>query len=461
MIENSYKYDRIINITNFKSTNKKENELMETSPGSSFILIFILVLVNAFFASAEMAIVSLNKTKINILAEEGNKKAILLRDILKEPNKLLSTIQVGITFAGFFASASAATSISVGFAEVLNKFKVPYSDDIALVVTTLIISYLTLVLGELVPKRIALQNAEKVAMFAIKIILFISKLTKPFVWFLSFSTNLIMKIFGFKNEGIEEQISREEIRSLIEIGEENGAINEAERDMIDGIIEFDDTTAKMIMTPRTETFLLDVNENLKDCINKILEENFSRIPIYEDEIDNIIGILHMKDLFASIIEKGIDNVNIRDLIKEPCFFIETQSIDELFKKLKEKKSYMAILIDEYGGFSGIVTMEDIIEEVMGEILDEYDDSVDFEKIDDNNYIISGLMNLSDLNDYLDIELESEDADTIAGFFIEKLGEIPTDTKNCEVVSGNVKLKLLKLDDKRIDKIHLMLNSENK
>lgn len=434
---------------------------METSPGSSFILIFILVLVNAFFASAEMAIVSLNKTKINILAEEGNKKAILLRDILKEPNKLLSTIQVGITFAGFFASASAATSISVGFAEVLNKFKVPYSDDIALVVTTLIISYLTLVLGELVPKRIALQNAEKVAMFAIKIILFISKLTKPFVWFLSFSTNLIMKIFGFKNEGIEEQISREEIRSLIEIGEENGAINEAERDMIDGIIEFDDTTAKMIMTPRTETFLLDVNENLKDCINKILEENFSRIPIYEDEIDNIIGILHMKDLFASIIEKGIDNVNIRDLIKEPCFFIETQSIDELFKKLKEKKSYMAILIDEYGGFSGIVTMEDIIEEVMGEILDEYDDSVDFEKIDDNNYIISGLMNLSDLNDYLDIELESEDADTIAGFFIEKLGEIPTDTKNCEVVSGNVKLKLLKLDDKRIDKIHLMLNSENK
>ncbi|MBU5454150.1 hemolysin family protein [Caproiciproducens sp. MSJ-32] len=434
---------------------------METSPGSSFILIFILVLVNAFFASAEMAIVSLNKTKINILAEEGNKKAILLRDILKEPNKLLSTIQVGITFAGFFASASAATSISVGFAELLNNFNVPYSDDIALVVTTLIISYLTLVLGELVPKRIALQNAEKVAMFAIKIILFVSKLTKPFVWFLSFSTNLIMKIFGFKNEGIEEQISREEIRSLIEIGEENGAINEAERDMIDGIIEFDDTTAKMIMTPRTETFLLDVNENLKDCINKILEENFSRIPIYEDEIDNIIGILHMKDLFASIIEKGIDNVNIRDLIKEPCFFIETQSIDELFKKLKEKKSYMAILIDEYGGFSGIVTMEDIIEEVMGEILDEYDDSVDFEKLDDNNYIISGLMNLSDLNDYLDIELESEDADTIAGFFIEKLGEIPTDTKNCEVVSGNVKLKLLKLDDKRIDKIQLILNSESK
>lgn len=434
---------------------------MEGSPGSSFILILILVMVNAFFASAEMAIVSLNKTKINILAEEGNKKAILLRDILKEPNNFLSTIQVGITFAGFFASASAATSISGGFANVLKNINIPYSESIALVLTTLAISYLTLVLGELVPKRIALQNSEKVAMFSIKIILFISKVTKPFVWFLSFSTNLILKIFGFKTEGIEEQISREEIRSLIEIGEENGAINQAEREMIDGIIEFDDTAAKKIMTPRTETFLLDVNENIRDCIKEILDENFSRIPVYEDEVDNIIGILHMKDLFANIVEKGIDNVKIRELIKDPCFFIETKSIDDLFKELKDKKAYIAILIDEYGGFSGIVTMEDIIEEVMGEILDEYDDNLDIEKIDDENYIVSGLMTLSDISDYLDIELESEVADTIAGLFIEKLGEIPTNTKNCEVKFDNITLKLVKLDDRRIDKIHLIINNKLK
>ena len=409
---------------------------MEGSPGSSFILILILVVVNAFFASAEMAIVSLNKTKINILAEEGNKKAILLRNILKEPNNFLSTIQVGITFAGFFASASAATSISVGFANTLKGLNIPYSESIALVLTTLAISYLTLVLGELVPKRIALQNSEKVAMFSIKTIILISKITKPFVWFLSFSTNLILKIFGFKTEGIEEQISREEIRSLIEIGEENGAINQAEREMIDGIIEFDDTTAKKIMTPRTETFLLDVNDDIRDCIKTILDENFSRIPVYEDEIDNVIGILHMKDLFASIVEKGIDNVKIRDLIKDPCFFIETKSIDDL-------------------------TMEDIIEEVMGEILDEYDDNLDVEKIDDKNYVVSGLMTLSDLNDYLDIELESEVADTIGGFFIEKLGEIPTTTKNCEVSSDNITLRLVKLDDRRIDRIHLIINNKDK
>ena len=430
---------------------------MEGSPGSSFILILVLVFVNAFFASAEMAIVSLNKTKINILAEEGNKKAKLLKNVMKDPNRFLSTIQVGITFAGFFASASAATSISYGFANFLEGINVPYSDSIALVLTTLAISYITLVLGELVPKRIALQNSEKLAMSFIKPIIFISKLTKPFVWFLSFSTNIILKLFRVNTEGIEEQISREEIRSLIEIGEENGAINPSEREMIDGIIEFDDTTAKKIMTPRTETFLLNVNDNIRDCIKDILDENFSRIPVYEGEIDNIIGILHMKDLFASIVEKGLDNVKIRDLLTDPYFFIETKNIDDLFKELKEKKAYIAILIDEYGGFSGIVTMEDIIEEVMGEILDEYDDNLDIEKIDDDNYIVSGLISIGDLNDYLDIELESEVADTIAGLFIEKLGEIPTSTKNCEVLINNVILKLLKLDDKRIDKIHVVLN----
>ena len=430
---------------------------MEGSPGSSFILILVLVFVNAFFASAEMAIVSLNKTKINILAEEGNKKAELLRNVMKDPNRFLSTIQVGITFAGLFASASAATSISYGFANFLKGVNVPYSESIALVLTTLAISYITLVLGELVPKRIALQNSEKLAMSFIKPIIFISKLTKPFVWFLSFSTNIILKLFRVNTEGIEEQISREEIRSLIEIGEENGAINPSEREMIDGIIEFDDTTAKKIMTPRTETFLLNVNDNIRDCIKDILDENFSRIPVYEGEIDNIIGILHMKDLFASIVEKGLDNVKIRDLLTDPYFFIETKNIDDLFKELKEKKAYIAILIDEYGGFSGIVTMEDIIEEVMGEILDEYDDNLDIEKIDDDNYIVSGLISIGDLNDYLDIELESEVADTIAGLFIEKLGEIPTSTKNCEVLINNVILKLLKLDDKRIDKIHVVLN----
>ncbi len=434
---------------------------MDGSPSGSFILIFLLILINAFFASAEMAIVSLNKTKLNLLADEGNKKALLLQKILKDPNNFLSTIQVGITFAGFFASASAATSISVGFSDTLSGFGIPYSDKIALVVITLLISYLTLVLGELVPKRIALQNSEKVAMFSIKAIVLIAKFTKPFVWFLSCSTNLIMKLFGIKTDGMEDQISREEIRSLIEIGQEQGAINKIEREMIDGIIEFDDTMAKEIMTPRTEAYLLEVNGSIKDNINYILSESFSRIPVYDKDFDNIVGVLYMKDIFASIVENGIDNISIKDIMKKPYFVPETNSIDNLFKELQTNRNHMAILIDEYGGFSGIVTIEDIIEEVMGEICDEYDDEQpEIEKLDEENYIVSGLLTLSDLNDFLNLSLDSEVADTIGGLFLETFGTFPKDTNNQQVQIDNVTLKLLALDDRRIDKIHLIINKSN-
>lgn len=434
---------------------------MDASPSGSFILIFVLILINAFFASAEMAIVSLNKTKINILAEDGNKKALLLQKIIKEPNNFLSTIQVGITFAGFFASASAATSISVNFAAVLDNLRVPYSNEISLVIITLFISYLTLVLGELVPKRIALQNSEKVAMFAIKPIVIMSKIARPFIWFLSCSTSVIMKLLGLKTEGVDEQISREEIRSLIEIGEEQGAINKIERKMIDGIIKFDDKMAKEIMTPRTEVFLLEVNNSINENINTILNESFSRIPIYSDDIDNIVGILYMRDLFASIVEKGIDNVYIKDIMKKPYFVPETKNIDSVFKELQANKNHMSILIDEYGGFSGIATIEDIIEEVMGEISDEYDDdNLDIEKIDDENYIVSGLLSISDLNNILDTSLDSEVADTIGGLFLEVFGTVPNDIDNHEIEIGNIKLKLLKLDDRRIDKVHLTIMNHN-
>ena len=385
---------------------------MDGSPSGNFILIFILVMVNAFFASAEMAIVSINKTKITLLAEDGDKKAKLLLGLLKEPSNFLATIQVGITFAGFFASASAATSISSGLAYFLSSLGVPYSSNISVLLITLLISYITLVLGELLPKRIALQNAEKVAMFTVKPIIFISKLTKPFVWFLSASTNLLLKILGIKTDGIEENVSREEIKSLIELGEEQGALNETERNMIDGIIQFDDILAKEVMTPRTETFCLEVKSSIKDNINTILEESYSRIPIYDDDIDNIVGILYMKDIFSNVVNKGIENLSIESIMRKPYMVPETKNIDDLLKELKSTKNHMAILIDEYGGFSGIVTLEDLIEEVIGEISDEYDDnSSKIKKLDDKNYIVDGLVTISDVNKYLSLNLESEIIDT--------------------------------------------------
>ena len=430
---------------------------MDEGSGSSIILIFILVMVNAFFASAEMAIVSINKTKLNLLAEDGNKKANLLLNLTKDASSFLATIQVGITFAGFFASASAATSISSGFGEMLSNLGIPYGKNIALVITTLVISYITLVLGELVPKRIALQNAESVAMFSIKPIIFISKITKPFVWFLSLSTNTILKLLGVKTEGIEEKISKEEIESLVELGEAQGAINKTERAMIDGIIKFDDILAREVMTPRTETFYIEANSDIKESINLILQENYSRIPVYEDEIDNIVGVLYMKDIFAAVINNGIENVSIKEIMRAPYVVPENKSIDVLLKELQDSKNHLAILIDEYGGFSGIVTLEDLLEEVIGDIKDEYDENVhDIEKIDDKTYITNGLVSILDINKHLDLDFQSDSIDTIGGLILEKLGDLPNKYINKEIIINSVKLKILSVDSKRINTVQISL-----
>lgn len=430
---------------------------MDDSSGGSIILILILVMVNAFFASAEMAIVSMNKTKLNLLAEDDNKKAKLLLSLVKDTSKFLATIQVGITFAGFFASASAATTISSQFGEFLTNFGIPYGNNIALVITTLIISYITLVLGELVPKRIALQNAEKIAMISVKTIIIISKITKPFVWFLSLSTNLILKLLGVKTDGVEEKISREEIRSLVELGEEQGTINETERTMIDGIIKFDDILAKEVMTPRTETFCIEANTDIKESINLILQENYSRIPVYEEEIDNIVGVIYMKEIFAAVINNGIETLSIKDVMRTPYMVPETKSIDKLLKDMQDSKNHIAIVIDEYGGFSGIVTLEDLLEEVIGEIEDEYDDSfTDIEKIDDKTYIVNGLVTISDINKYLNLDFQSNAIDTIGGLVIENIGTIPNDYVNKEIIINCIKFKILSLDGKRIEKIQLSM-----
>lgn len=433
---------------------------MDSSPIGSFILIFTLILVNSFFASAEMAVVSLNKSKINMLADKGDKKAILLLNLIKEPSGFLATIQVAITLSGFFASASAATSISSKLQVVLDSFSIPYSQEISLVLITVFISYLTLVLGELLPKRIALQNAEKVAMFVVKPVIFISKITKPFVWFLSNSTNIILKLFRVETEGIEEKVSREEIKSLLETGEAHGAINETEKEMIDGIIEFDDTLAKEIMTPRTECFTLDINEDINYIIQSVIEENYSRIPIYNGDIDNIIGILYMKDLFRDAIKKGVDNIDLNELLHEPCLIPETNNIDDVFKILKSTQNYMAILIDEYGGFSGIATIEDLVEEVMGEIDDEYDEtSFILEKIDKNKYVVNALITIDDLNEKLDTSLSSESSDTIGGLVLETFGRIPKKDEEICLLNDNIIFKVLELDDNRIDKVLIIVNNK--
>lgn len=423
-------------------------------------LILILTLLNAFFAAAEMAIVSLNKNRIKLLVDEGNRNAILLLKLMEEPTKFLSTIQVGITVGGFLSSASAATGIAVKLAAYLGSYSIPYSKQIALITVTIILSYIALVFGELFPKRIALQKSEAIAMAAVKPIAFIARVTLPFIKLLSVSTNLLIRIVGLNKEGLDEKVSREEIRSLVEVGQEHGVINETEKEMINSIFEFDDKIAYEVMTPRTEVYLINIDTPLNKYIDELMEERYSRIPVYKGDTDNIIGILYMKDFYTEARKKGFEGVNIEEILHTPYFIPETKNIDELFKELQTSKKHMAVLIDEYGGFSGIVTIEDLIEEVMGDIEDEYDnDEPKIKKIDPNTYIIDGMLSIDDFSEFFNVKIESEDYDTIGGFLIDYLGRIPENTDENTIEYENLILKIIDIKEKRIEKIKVCIEEK--
>lgn len=427
------------------------------------VLIAILTLVNAYFAASEMAIVSVNKTKIHRLVEEGNKNAKLVERLIQEPTTFLSTIQVAITLAGFFNSASAATGISVRLGSVFKSWYIPYGETIAMVVVTILLSFITLIFGELVPKRIALQNAEKFSMFCAKPIVIISKIVSPFIKVLSWSTRFVLRIFGMHDENVEESLSREEIRSMVESGQENGVFNQTETEMINSIFEFDDIQANEVMTPRTEVFCIDINDPMSEYMDDLMELHYTRIPVYEDTVDNIIGILHIKDFMVAAHQQefNFNMVNLRSILRKPYFVLETKNIDVLFKDLQRIHQHIAILVDEYGGFSGVVTIEDLIEEIMGEIEDEYDEIPDpeIQKLDDHTYLLDGFITLSDLNEELSLDLESEDHDTLSGFLMDLLGEILEDGEKTSIDWNNLHFDILEVEDKHIDKVKLTIHKE--
>ena len=425
------------------------------------VIIIILTGINAFFSSAEMAIVSLNKNKLKILIEDGNKKAILLDNLLQEPSKFLSTIQVGITLAGFFASASAATGLSQYLSGALQPLNIPYSSQISMILITFLLSYVTLVFGELIPKRIALRNSEKIALSSVGVVVFISRLFSPFVKFLTFSTNLVLTILKMKEDNIEEKVSKEELRSLVEVGKEHGVINEVEQEMIENIIEFDEKIAREIMIPRTKVFLIDKNISIHELFENKEIGKYSRIPVYENEADNIVGVLLTKDLMMEAYKKGFDNIKVADLLQEAYFVPETKNVNELFNEMQLEKKHITILIDEYGGFSGIVTLEDLIEEVMGNIADEFDDEdLSIRQLSRNKYLINGDVSLNDLNDNFHFELESKYYDTLSGILIENLGYIPEDNENIEPITINgVVFKPQRVKNKKIEKVLMTFDKD--
>lgn len=438
---------------------------MEDDPGANHIGIQIMILValtlvNAFFACAEMAMVSVNKTKIRKLADEGKMSAKLVLKFLEEPTRFLSTIQVAITLAGFFSSASAATGLSKPVGQWLIGLGVSHGDKISFFAVTLILSYFTLVFGELVPKRIALHKPEAISMFCVKPIRLVSKIASPFIRLLTFSTNLVTKPFGLNEGDTEEMLSREEIKSLVKEGQVHGVLNRKEKEMIDSIMEFDDKMAKEVMTPRINVFSIDISEPIEEYLEELMSAKYSRIPVYNEDIDNIIGILFIKDFLREATKHGPENVELKSILRKPYFVPDSKFIRDLFRELQQSKKQIAILINEYGGFAGIVTMEDLVEEVMGEIEDEYDPALArILKIDENTYIIDGLVTITELNNRLDLNLYSENYDTISGYLIDQIGSIPKEEDDRTIEIDNLVFKLESVKHKRIDKVKLYIGSK--
>ena len=294
------------------------------------ILLLVLILVNAYFAAAELAIVSVNKNRIRTLAQEGNKKAESLAKLIEEPNKFLSAIQVVITLAGFMTSAEAAVSFSDDVGAFLEGAGIPYGIEVSVVLVTLILSFFTLVLGELFPKRLAMLHADRIAMSVVKPILFISVIFKPFVWLLSAVVTLLLKLCRQRTDVTSAEYSEDDIVSMLEAGQESGELKEEGKKMITGIFAFDDMLAYEVMTPRTDVFSIDINAPTEEYIDELMELRYSRIPVYEDDSDNIIGILYIKDYLIKAREDGFDNVDFRSILRKPYFVPETKNIDSWF-----------------------------------------------------------------------------------------------------------------------------------
>lgn len=423
---------------------------MDILPQILFIL--ILIAINGFFSCAEIAIVSVNKNKIKVLVENNDIRAIRLQKLIDMPSKMLSTIQVAITLAGFLASASAAVSLSDKLFFLLEKLNIPYTRQLSVFIITIFLSYITLIFGELVPKKIGLQNSFKISLKVATIISFISVIFTPIIFILSMSTNFIVYIFGFNKIKDDKDISKEEMIALID----NVSLEKTEKEMMENIIEFDETLAREIMIPRPSIFAISKDTLIKDLFNIDNITRYSRIPIYENTLDNVVGILHTKDLIK--IQRDYTE-KVDTIMKEAYFVPDTKKISSLFIEMKNGNRHLAILIDEYGGVSGIVTLEDLLEEVVGEITDEYDKEIhDISEIGKNKYLVNAQLSINDLNDFFKTNFDSEYYDTVGGLLIEKLGYIPTDNqKISDIIIDDTCFKIQKVKNKQIQKVIITRN----
>lgn len=437
---------------------------------TAVFLLIILTGVNAFFTASEMAFITINDNKIRFLADEGDLKAKKVLLVLETPTRFLSTIQIGVTLAGFLASAFASDQFSEPLVKILLNY-ISIDEDviktISVVIITLLLSYITLVFGELVPKRIAMSKAEPIAFGVVGILRVISIVALPFVNFLSFTTNSVLRLFGFNPDEEPNQVTEEEIRMMVDVGEEKGTIRETEKEMINNIFEFDNKLVSEVMTHRREISGIPVEATLAEVKKILKNEQYTRFPIYDDSIDNIVGIVHLKDLLKYYDQAKTKTFSLQKIMRKPYFVPESKHIDELFFELQKNNTHFAVVIDEYGGTAGIITIEDLIEEIVGDISDEYDeDEKLIAQISENTYDLNASIELEVLEERCGVDLPNEDYDTLSGFLIGLLGRIPLNHEQIDLEYEGILFKVLKIEDKRIIKVrmvkpHLLNNPQNK
>lgn len=420
---------------------------------AQILLLIILTLLNAFLAASEIAVVSINKNRVEQKAEEGDVKSQKLLKILQNPNNFLSTIQVGITLVNILSGASLANTLSEKLAPLLGGSVA--ARNIANIIVLAILTYVSIVFGELYPKRIALNKSEEVANFTSGIIRLIGVVAKPFVWLLSASTSLLARVTPMTFDDEDSKMTRDEMRYMLET---EGVLDNEELEMLQGVFSLDTKVAREVMVPRTDAFMIDINDSVEENVNEVLSENYSRIPVYNEDKDKVVGILHTKNLLKAAHKFGFEHLNIQKIMQEPLFVPETIFIDDLLYEMKKTQNQMAILLDEYGGVVGLATLEDLLEEIVGEIDDESDEVEKlYEKVTEHEYVIQGRMLIDEFNEVFDSNLHMSDVDTMAGYLITALGMIPDEGEKLSFDVDNITLTSEEMEGSRILKIRVVFH----
>ena len=440
---------------------------MDDLPGAGTIvlrvvLVFILIFINGFFSMSEIALITLNDNKIDKLAADGNKKAKKIADFTDNSAKFLSTIQIGVTLAGFLASAFAADSF-VGYIVTALKVTPAHAyykliSNAILIGITVLMSYFTLVLGELVPKKIGMQKAEKIAFAVIDVLRFFGTLFSPIIKILSVSANAVVRLLGMNPNADEETVTEEEILMMVDVGEEKGVIEEAQSEMVSNIFEFDDITAGELMVHRTEIVAVEMHDSIEEVLGLACETGRSRIAVYEDDIDSIKGVVYVKDLIPYVGKNVPKSITVQKLIRPALFVPESKKADDLFEEMCKSRIQIAIVVDEYGGTAGLITLEDLVESIVGDIQDEYDDEEeDFKQVEEGVYAFEGDCDIEDAEDSLNTELPIGDYDTLAGFVLEQLGDIPDVGDSFEY--SHFTFTVTEMDENKIEKIEVKVNEK--